>query len=193
MGTFYSFVVKETRHILRDRQTLAVLLLMPVAMVVLFGFAIRTDVEDVRVVVVDPARDARSAELTRALASTGALHLVDVRTSIAEVEPLLRAGEASVALVLPTDFARRFQQGTAEVLVVSDGTNANYAQTAENYVRTVVRAWAAEQGGGPPVIQTVTRMRFNPTLESENLFVPGLLAFVLTLISALMTAKSYMN
>lgn len=190
MATFYSFVVKETRHILRDRQTLAVLLLMPVAMVVLFGFAIRTDVEDVRVVVVDPAPGARSADLTRALAATNALRLVGVRASIPAVEPMLRAGEADVALVLPNDFARRFQRGTAEVLVVSDGTNANYAQTAENYVRTIVRAWAAEEGGGAPVIRTVTRMRFNPTLESENLFVPGLLAFVLTLVSALMTAIS---
>ena len=190
MGTFYSFVVKEARHILRDRRTLAVLLLMPVAMVVLFGFAIRTDVEDVRLAVVDPSMDARSADLTRALAATNALRLVGVRSTIEAVEPMLRAGKADVALVLPNDFARGFQQGTAEVLVVSDGTNANYAQTAESYVRTLVRKWAAEEGGGPPVVRIVTRMRFNPTLESENLFVPGLLAFVLTLVSALMTAIS---
>lgn len=190
MGTFYSFVVKETRHILRDRQTLAVLLLMPVAMVVLFGYAIRTDIENVRAVVVDPARDARSADLTRAVASTQALQLVGVQANIDAVEPMLRTGEAHVALVLPVDFARRVQQGTAEVLVVSDGTNANYAQTAESYVRTIVRSWNAEASDGAPVIRTITRMRFNPTLESENLFVPGLLAFVLTLISALMTAIS---
>ena len=190
MSAFRSFVVKETRHILRDRQTLAVLLLMPVAMVLLFGFAIRTDVQDVRTIVVDPSRDARSAELTRALASTPALRLVGVYPSVASVEPLLRSGEAAVALVLPTDFARRFGRGTAEVLVVSDGTSANYAASAEGYVRTVVQQWAAEAGGGAPVVRTATRMRFNPTLASENLFVPGLLAFVLTLVSALMTAIS---
>ncbi|MGI9173988.1 MAG: ABC transporter permease [Rhodothermales bacterium] len=190
MSAFRSFITKETRHILRDRQTLAVLLLMPVAMVLLFGYAIRTDVEDVRVVVVDPAHDARSADLTRALASTTALRLVDVRESIEAVEPMLRAGEADVALVLPSGFARRFSRGTADVLVVSDGTNANYAATAESYVRTVVQGWAASAGGGAPVIRAATRMRFNPTLKSENLFVPGLLAFVLTLVSALMTAIS---
>src|SRR6056297_2154038 len=121
MSAFRSFVVKETRHILRDRQTLAVLLLMPLAMVLLFGFAIRTDVEDVRTVVVDPSRDARSADLVRAVASTPALRLVGVASSVEAVEPLLRSGEAAVALVLPTDFARRFGRGTAEVLVVSDG------------------------------------------------------------------------
>lgn len=190
MSAFRSFVVKETRHILRDRQTLAVLLLMPVAMVLLFGFAIRTDVEGVRAAVIDPSRDARSADLTRALAATPALRLVGVYPSVASVEPLLRTGEAAVALVLPTDFARRLGRGSAEILIVSDGTNANYAATAESYVRTVVQAWAAVHGGGAPVVRVTTRMRFNPTLASENLFVPGLLAFVLTLVSALMTAIS---
>ncbi|MEP0548871.1 MAG: ABC transporter permease [Rhodothermales bacterium] len=190
MSAFRSFVVKETRHILRDRQTLAVLLLMPVAMVLLFGFAIRTDVEGVRVVVVDPSRDARSLELTRAVASTTALRLVGVVASVDSVEPMLRAGEADVALVLPIGFARGVGRGTAEVLVVSDGTNANFAATAEGYVRTVVQAWSSERGGGAAVVRTATRMRFNPTLASENLFVPGLLAFVLTLVSALMTAIS---
>ncbi len=190
MSAFRSFVVKETRHILRDRQTLAVLLLMPVAMVLLFGFAIRTDVEDVRVVIVDPSRDARSTDLTRALASTHALRLIAVYSGLQPVEPTLRTGEANVALLLPTDFARRFERGTAEVLVMSDGANANYAATGEAYVRTVVQQWAAENGGGAPVVRVATRMRFNPTLASQNLFVPGLLAFVLTLVSALMTAIS---
>ncbi len=190
MTAFRAFVVKETRHILRDRQTLAVLLALPFTMVLLFGFAIRTDVEDVTVVVVDPSRDARSAELTRAVANTPALRLVGVLGSVAEVEPLLRAGDAEVALVLPDGFARGVARGTAEVLVVSDGINANYAKTVETYVRAVVQAWVAEQGGRAPVVRVATRMRFNPTLASENLFVPGLLAFVLTLVSALMTAIS---
>lgn len=188
MSAFRSFVVKEARHILRDRQTLAVLLLMPVAMILLFGYTIRTDVEGVRVVVVDPSRDARSIEVTRAVASTTALRLVGVVASVESVEPLFRAGEADVALVLPTGFARGLGRGTAEVLVVSDGANANFAAMAEGYVQTVVQAWAAEDGA--PAVRTATRMRFNPTLASENLFVPGLLAFVLMLVSALMTAIS---
>ncbi|GAB5518881.1 MAG: ABC transporter permease [Rhodothermales bacterium] len=190
MSAFQSFVAKETRHILRDRQTLAVLLLMPVLMVLLFGYAIRTDVEGVRVVVVDPSRDAQSTALTRALDATESLEVVGVETSSRTVEPLLRAGDADVALILPVTFARRFQQGTADVLIVSDGVNANFASTAETYVRTLVQQWATEQGRAAPAVRLVSRMRFNPTLASQNLFVPGLLAFVLTLVSALMTAIS---
>ena len=190
MTAFRSFIIKETRHILRDRQTLGVLLLMPIAMVLLFGYAIRTDVEGVRIVVVDPSRDARSADLTRAVASTPALRLIGVRSNVTAIEPMLRSGQTDVALVLPGAFAGRFARGTAEVLVVSDGINANYAATAEAYVRAVVQGWAAGEGGGAAVVQVSTRMRFNPTLESQNLFVPGLLAYVLMLVSALMTAIS---
>jgi ABC-2 type transport system permease protein len=190
MTAFRSFVLKETRHILRDRQTLAVLLLMPVAMVLLFGYAIRTDVQDVRLLVVDASRDARSTDLTETLAATPSLRLVDVTGAVEAVEPALRTGHAHVALLLPPDFARRLRRGTAEVLIVSDGISASYAATAEAYVRTVVQQWAAGQGGAPPAVRVATRMRFNPTLASENLFVPGLLAFVLVLVSALMTAIS---
>ena len=190
MNPFQAFVLKETRHILRDRQTLTVLLLLPVAMVLLFGYAIRTDVEGVRVLVVDASHDARSEDLTRAVASTATLELVDVASGVPEVEPALRSGRANVALVIPPSFARQLERGTAEVLVVSDGANPNYAATAEAYVQTVVHRWAAEQGRGAPVVRTAVRMRFNPTLASQNLFVPGLLAFVLTLVSALMTAIS---
>ena len=190
MSPFRAFVLKETRHILRDRQTLVVLLLLPVAMVLLFGYAIRTDVQDVRVLVVDASRDARSQDLARALASTDALELVGVASGAGQVEPALRSGEAAVAVVLPPDFARRLSRGTAEVLVVSDAANANYASTAESYVRTVVQQWAAPAGGSVRSVRVAVRMRFNPTLKSENLFVPGLLAFVILIVSALMTAIS---
>ncbi len=189
-GAFSAFVLKETRHILRDRQTLVVLIILPFIMVLLFGFAIRTDVEEVRLVVVDASRDSRSRDLVRNLSSTTALYVVGVKDNVSQVEPLLRTGEAAVALVLPTGFARALETGTAAVLIESDGINANYAATSENYVRVVVQSWAAQQGFGTPSIRMDTRMRFNPTLASENLFIPGLLAFVLILISALMTAIS---
>ena len=189
--TLLSFIQKETRHILRDRQTLAILLALPLVMVLLFGYAIRTDVQNVRVIVVDAARDGLSTELTRALQGTPALRLVGHHTVPATAEYELRAGRADVVLLLPSDFGRRLSRGTAEVMILTDGSNPNFAQTTEAYVRTVVDRWAAQQAArGTPALKVAVRMRFNPTLESQNLLVPGLLAFVLALISALMTAIS---
>lgn len=191
MSAFRSFVIKEGRHILRDRQTLAVLLLLPVVQVLLFGFAIRTDVEDVRLAVVDPSRDVQSEGLTRALAAAPALRPVIYETTSAGTEALLRAGTVDAVVVFPNQFARRLQGGDAQILILTDDTNANYARTVEAYVTNVIQRYAAENGGmGGLMIRSAVRMRFNPTLESANLFVPGLLAFVLILISALMTAIS---
>ncbi len=192
MNTFRSFVLKESRHILRDRQTLTVLLMLPVVMVLLFGYAIRTDVENVRTIIVDQAQDSYSSELIRKIRATTSLKQVALLPTSNNVEPMLRRGDADLAVLIPQDFANQFQRGTAVVMVISDGTNANYAKTVESYMAGVIQAWQAEKAGGmsQPPIQTVMRMRFNPTLASENLFVPGLLAFVLTLVSALMTAIS---
>lgn len=190
MTTFQSFVLKESRHILRDRQTLVVLLMLPVVMVLLFGYAIRTDVEDVRTIIVDQAQDSYSSALIHKIQATASLKQVALLPTSERVEPMLRRGEADLALLIPGDFAQQFQRGAATVMVLTDGANANYAKTVESYVAGVIQAWRAENTGAPVLIKTEMRMRFNPTLASENLFVPGLLAFVLALVSALMTAIS---
>lgn len=189
-GAFRSFVLKETRHILRDVRTLTVLLMLPIVMVLLFGFAIRTDVEDVRLVVVDPSSDARSVDLVRSLEATPVFNIVAVLPTSADAESMLREGDADAVIILPPGFAREFQQGLADVMVITDGINANFAQSVSMQAGLVINRWQSERTGRKPLIGISSRMRFNPTLASENLFVPGLLAFVLTLISALMTAIS---
>ena len=192
-----AFVVKELRHILRDRQTLAILLLMPLVQVVLFGFALRTDVRDIRLAVVDPMPDYATAALQSRFRGTGRFHLVaDARTT-REIEPLFRRGEADVALVVEPGLARHLAEGTpARLLVISDASDPNTGSTMQAYARAVIAGWQAEllsagtAGARNVQIGAETRMRFNPTLESVNLFVPGLIALVLTLVSAMMTAIS---
>jgi ABC-2 type transport system permease protein len=158
--------------------------------VLLFGYAIRTDVEDIRLAVVDQARDARSRALVAELLATPSFQLAATLPTTEPLDGLFRSGAADAALVLPPDFAARFARGDAEVLVVTDATNATFGQTVEAYLTNALRLWTREQGGGRArvTVVPVIRMRFNPTLKSQNLFVPGLLAFVLTIVSALMTA-----
>ena len=201
-----AFMRKEVQHILRDRQTLTVLLLMPLVQVLLFGFALRTDIREVRVTIVDPAPDAETLRLRGALAGSGRFRIVAVAPRLDDVEPLFRRGAADVAVVLPTGFADRLaRSGTAapsagpDVLVVTDASNPNSGSTMQAYVLSALGEFERTRGvppGGPtararPVhIDLSARMRFNPTLASANLFVPGLMALVLTLVSALMTAIS---
>lgn len=188
-----AFMVKELRHILRDRQTLLVLLLLPLAMVVLFGFALRSDVNDIRIVFVDPNPDYATTALRARFAGNGRFDVAGTAPRIATVEPLFRRGDADLAIVFEPGFAGHLAEGTpARLLLVSDASDPNTGTTMQAYASAVIAAYQAELGVPARGIRIVpvTRMRYNPTLASANLFVPGLIALVLTLVTALMTAIS---
>jgi ABC-2 type transport system permease protein len=188
-----AFVVKELHHILRDKQTLTVLLLMPLVQVVLFGFALRSDVREVRVVVVDPAPDHATIALRNRFASTPRFTVVGSAPASDAIEPYFRRGQADIAVVFEAGFANRLHEETPPRLFIAvDAADPNTGTTMLTFARAVVSAQEAEwsRASNQIRINIATRMRFNPTLESVNLFVPGLIALVLTLVSALMTAIS---
>jgi ABC-2 type transport system permease protein len=188
-----AFLVKEMRHILRDRQTLTILLAMPLVQVVLFGFALRSDVRNVRVAFVVPAPDVATRGLISRFHATDRFDVILESPRSSDAEMLFRRGDADVAVMLEPDFASHITGGdTAHALVVVDASDPNTGTVIRNYVRAVIVAWQSEVGAKPGGANIVidTRMRFNQSLESVNLFVPGLIALVLTLVSALMTAIS---
>ena len=193
-STLGAFMWKEVRHILRDRQTLAILLLMPLVQVLLFGFALRTDVRDLRVAVVDPTPDALTLRLRNRLDATPRFRLVSVSASTNALEEQFARRAADVAIVLPTAFADGLAHGDrTPVLLITDASDPNSGTTMQSYVRAALADFESElaaAGRAPVRIQLSSRMRYNPTLESANLFVPGLIALVLTLVSALMSAIS---
>ena len=188
-----AFVVKELHHILRDKQTLTVLLLMPLVQVVLFGFALRSDVRDVRVVIVDASPDHATISLRNRFASTPRFRIVASAATTQAIEPLFRRGQADIAVVFEPGFANRLHGETpARILLAVDAADPNTGTTMLTFARAIIAGQEAEwnRAANAARIEIVTRMRFNPTLESVNLFVPGLIALVLTLVSALMTAIS---
>ena len=197
-GALRAFMVKEFRHILRDRQSLTILLLMPLVQVVLFGFALRSDVRDIRLAVIDPRPGPATMALRNRFAATGRFTVVATDYAASAIEPLFRRGVADLALVFDPDFSSQLasRTGPARLLLTADASDPNTGTVILSYARAVIASYEGElAAASPPAIRTVriatdTRMRFNPTLESVNLFVPGLIALVLTLVSALMTAIS---
>ncbi|HVS61747.1 MAG TPA: ABC transporter permease [Gemmatimonadaceae bacterium] len=188
-----AFMVKEFHHILRDRQTLTILLMMPLVQVILFGYALRSDVRDIRMAVVDPTPDHATLELQSRFISTNRFRIVTTSQTPNVIEPLFRRGKADIALVFDPDFASHLRGSEpARVLIAVDASDPNSGTTYLNYTRAVISSYQAELSTQNRHVQIVTetRMRFNPTLESVNLFVPGLIALVLVLVSALMTAIS---
>lgn len=193
MRAFLGLLAKEGYHILRDRRTLGVLILMPILQVVLFGYAIRTDVENVRLAIVDPAPDHATLALRDRFAGAGLFRTVAVMPEVGGLSRLFERGAAQEALVFEPGFADRLARGMpARVLVITDATDPNTGSAMQSYAAAVIQDYERELGaaGGGVRIVPEARMRFNPTRESSNLFVPGLMAFVLTIISSLMTAIS---
>ncbi len=193
MRAFLGFVRKETLHLLRDRQTLGILLLFPVVQVLIFGFAVRTDVQDIAIAIVDPTPDVATLELRERFAASERFDIVAVWPSSRKLESRFRDGTVRQALVLPSDVERRLGRGDSlPIQLITDGSDPNTGGIMQGYAGTIVDRWYrdAVAPGGALRIETRTRMRYNPTLESAFLFVPGLVAFVLTIVSALMTAIS---
>ena len=191
MSAFAGLLRKEWLHILRDRRTLFVVVFMPILQVVLFGYAIRTDISAIRLAIVDPSPDASTLELRNRFTGTDVFRLVRLLPSAGTLDRLFAAGDIQEAVVFDADFANRLARGLpARVLVVVDASEPNSGSAMESYAIGVIQGYQrdiATRGGALQIVPEV-RMRFNPTGASSNLFVPGLIAFVLTIISALMTA-----
>ncbi len=193
MNALRGLLRKEWRHIMRDKRTLVVIILMPVVQVILFGYAIRTDVKDIRLAVVDPAPDYVTLEIRHRLEATEAFRTVSVLQTTERLNQLFQKGEAEEAVVFEPEFASRLERGLpARVEVIADATEPNTGNLRQNYAMAVIRQYRRDMGEPAPGVQIAAqlRTRFDPTAESSHLFVPGLMAFVLTIISALMTAIS---
>jgi ABC-2 type transport system permease protein len=193
MRAFRGFVRKETLHLLRDRQTLVILLLFPVVQVLIFGFAVRTDVQDIAIGIVDPTPDVATLDLRERIAASERFHIAAVAPTSERLEAWFRDGTIRQALVLPSDVERRLGRGDSlSIQLITDGSDPNTGGIMQGYATAILNRWY--QDAVPPGralrIEARTRMRYNPTLESAFLFVPGLVAFVLTIVSALMTAIS---
>jgi len=202
MTALLGLLRKEVYHILRDRRTLVVIIGLPVLQVIIFGYAIRTDVDLVRLAIVDPAPDAVTLAIRNRFEAAGVFRTVAVLPQTDGLEPLFRRGAAQGAVVFDPGFAEHLARGLpARLLIVSDSSEPNTGSIVQSYAAAVVQTYEREQevvqrfppagagGNGIRIVPDV-RMRFNPTRESSNLFVPGLMAFVLTIVSSLMTAIS---
>jgi ABC-2 type transport system permease protein len=150
-------------------------------------------VKDVRLAIVDPTPDAATLAIRARFNATGTFRTVAVLPSEVGLDPLFQTDTAQVAVEFAPNFSRRLAAGdSAEILILTDATEPNSGSARQSYVNAVIQGYANEQRGGVTTLRIVPRVRsrFNPTRESTNLFVPGLMAMVLTVISALMTALS---
>lgn len=178
MKLFLSFVIKETRHILRDRRTMLILFCMPVMLMLFFGFAIRNDVRNVRTVVVTSQMDLLTHQAVRALATSEYFILTATVATPQEAERLIRDQQADMAIV----FAAGFASHRTGLQFIVDAADPNMAQQWAAYATGVLSQSA--QGA------VNLKMLYNPQMRSVYHFVPAIMGVLLMLICAIMTSVS---
>ena len=186
MKQFIAFVIKETKHILRDKRTMLILFGMPVVMMLLFGFAITTDVKDVRTVVVTSEMSPRTQQAVERLAQSEYFVITQTVNTPREAEQLIRSQKADMALV--------FVQNRGMQIMV-DGSDPNMAQQWTTYALQTIAAdrsapatLHAAKNDSPITIHT--SLLYNPQMKSAYNFVPAIMGMLLMLICAMMTSIS---
>lgn len=190
---FIAFVGKEIRHILRDRRTMLILFGMPLIMMLLFGFAISTDVKDVRLVAVTTPADHLTQRMLARLDASEYFILTHMAQTTAEAEQLIRNGQADIAIVFSPHFADRLPKSQGQVQLILDGADPNQASMQGAYATQILRAGMAETTSAAHVPQSteiITRLLYNPQMKSAYNFVPGIMGLLLLLICAMMTSVS---
>ena len=178
MKQFISFVIKEAKHILRDRRTMLILFGMPVVLMLLFGFAISTDVKDVRTVVVTSQTDHRTQAAVERLAQSEYFTITQTARTPQEAERIIRSQKADMAVVFAGGSAGR--KGGVQFIV--DGSDPNMAQQWTNYAQQVIL--------NPQSSLVNMRMLYNPQMKSAYNFVPAIMGMLLMLVCAMMTSIS---
>lgn len=184
---------KEVMHILRDPQLLGFALVMPVILLLIFGYAVSFDLHDIPLAVVDQDRTASSRALVGDFEQAGAFVTTARPADPAAVEPLFRRDVAKAALLIPPGFARTAQRGeVARAQLLLDGSDNTTAATALGYAASIALTAALSPGGASPYaplpIEARTRTFFNPTLESAVFLVPGLIALILVIVAVMLTS-----
>lgn len=184
---------KEALHIGRDKRSLAMAFVVPAVMVILFGYIISFDVKDIRMAVLDRDRTPQSRDLVAAFQSSGYFQVTDRLDDESQIPRLLTRGAVRLILVIPPDFARNLASlAPAPVQALVDGGDANTASVTINYAQAIATTYSVHavfKGQPLPVpLQAQSRIWYNEDLKSSNMIVPGLMATIMMILSALLTA-----
>ena len=184
---------KEVLQLRRDPRSLILAFLLPVALLVFFGYAISWDVSDIRLVVVDQDHGAKARELLDGFRASGRFTIVGRLERTADIGPLLDRGRALIALVIPPRFDADLGAGrTAELQAIVDGSDANTATIALGYAQAIVQQFSARTLFRTSRVRlpvtAQTRIWYNEELASRNMIVPGLVAVIMMIIAGLLTS-----
>ncbi|MCX6269280.1 MAG: ABC transporter permease [Bacteroidetes bacterium] len=193
MKRFRGFVIKEFYHIFRDYRTLLILFGMPAVQLMLFGYVLTNEIKDAKIAIYDPSKDIVTRKISDKILSSGYFILERNLNAIEEIDPVFKQGDVKLALIYESGFAQKLEKtGKARVQIIADASDPNTANMLVNYASGIISSYLVSSNSEKVPLQIVpeVRMMYNGELKGVYMFVPGLMAMLLMLISALMTSLS---
>ena len=199
MKQFIVFIKKEFYHILRDKRTILILLVMPIVQIILFGFAITTEVKNTPMAILDLSKDGATRQIAERLAASDYFTLVRELHNSEDVEKAFQKGDVKLVVAFSENFQNNLiRTGEAAVQIIADATDPNQANTFVNYASNIINQWRIENSQLTmnqdnyqlSAINSQLKMLYNPQMKGAYNFVPGVMGLVLLLICAMMTSVS---
>jgi ABC-2 type transport system permease protein len=192
MKRFTGFVIKEFNHILRDFRTLLILFGMPLVMLLIFGYVVTNELKDIRIAILDQSRDRYTRDISNKIISSGYFIFDGYLSSTNEIEEKFREGNVKQVIIFESGFGQKLQRDkNASVQLLADASDANTANLVVSYTSAIIRDYLAGMqisSGGKMQIRPELRMMYNEDMSGTYMFVPGVMALILMIVSALMTS-----
>lgn len=192
MKQLITFIQKEFHHILRDTRSMLVLIGLPIVQLLLFGFAITTEVRNANIAILDNSKDEVTQSIITKIESSQYFDIDRAITSNDQIEKAFKSGRIKLAIVFQQNFQNELSHSNkAQLQIIADATDPNQATTLTNYLSSIVKDYQNElnqQNKLPYNINTEMRMLYNPQLKGAYTSVPGVMGMILLLISAMMTS-----
>ncbi|MCB0485130.1 MAG: ABC transporter permease [Flavobacteriaceae bacterium] len=194
MKRFIGFLRKEFYHIFRDKRSLFILFGMPIAQILLFGFAITNEINNVDVAILDQSKSTDTEKIINKIAASKYFTISQLLNTESDIEKAFKKGKVKAVLNFQQNFSKELvKDHKAVIQVITDATDPNTANTISNYINAMVLNYQQENNKGNSMAYQIipqTRMVYNPELKSVFMFVPGVMTIILMLVSAMMTSIS---
>lgn len=194
MKRFRGFVIKEFYHIFRDKRTLIILFGMPIVQILLFGYAVTNEINNVDIAIFDKSQDTETQKIVNNIEASKYFKITNLVIDESQIENIFKKGKVKAVLVFEKDFSQNLiSENTANVQIIADATEPNVANAVNNYLTSILQKYQKDLNETiliPYQIVPQTKMYYNPELKSVFMFVPGIMTVILMLVSAIMTSIS---
>lgn len=194
MKRFIGFIKKEFYHIFRDRRSLFILFGMPIAQILLFGFAITNEINNVTIAIFDQSKDETSKEIVQRIAASKHFNITQIIEDESSIESSFKTGKVKAVIQFGPRFgADLIKNKQADVQLITDATDPNTASAINNYLSSILKKHQVTINPNRRINYQIipqSRMMYNNELKSVYMFVPGVMTIILMLVSAMMTSIS---